>query len=185
MDIFDFVSKFKNHPVLFVGTGVSLRYLRNSFSWDKLLEHIANEFTDSREYYLDVKADYSNGGNFDFTRIASKLENDFNDALKKDRNGKFKWINDVFYENMSNNITLSRFKIYITELLKSLEYFEDKKDELTELKKARKNIGSVITTNYDKLVEEVFDFNPLVGNDILLSNPYGSVYKIHGCVTSP
>jgi len=26
---------------------------------------------------------------------------------------------------------------------------------------------------------------PLIGNDILLSNPYGSVYKIHGCTTDP
>lgn len=26
---------------------------------------------------------------------------------------------------------------------------------------------------------------PLIGNDILLSNPYGSVYKIHGCVDKP
>lgn len=27
MDIQEFVSKYKNHPVLFVGTGFSLRYL--------------------------------------------------------------------------------------------------------------------------------------------------------------
>ncbi|ENW3566464.1 SIR2 family protein, partial [Neisseria gonorrhoeae] len=31
----------------------------------------------------------------------------------------------------------------------------------------------------------IFEFNPLIGNDILLSNPYGSVYKIHGCVDDP
>uniref|UniRef100_UPI0013D5EB21 SIR2 family NAD-dependent protein deacylase n=1 Tax=Klebsiella pneumoniae TaxID=573 RepID=UPI0013D5EB21 len=57
--------------------------------------------------------------------------------------------------------------------------------ELAELKKIRKNVGSVITTNYDGLVEDVFSFEPLVGNDILLSNPYGSVYKIHGCNKDP
>ncbi|MDI5499114.1 SIR2 family protein, partial [Salmonella enterica subsp. enterica serovar Montevideo] len=51
--------------------------------------------------------------------------------------------------------------------------------------KTRKNIGSIITTNYDQLVENIFDFNPLIGNNILLSNPYGSVYKIHGCVSDP
>ena len=27
--------------------------------------------------------------------------------------------------------------------------------------------------------------NPLIGNDILLSNPYGSLYKIHGCTSQP
>lgn len=31
----------------------------------------------------------------------------------------------------------------------------------------------------------MFSFNPLIGNDILLSNPYGSVYKIHGCISAP
>lgn len=35
------------------------------------------------------------------------------------------------------------------------------------------------------MIEDIFSFNPLIGNDILLSNPYGSVYKIHGCVSSP
>lgn len=38
MDIQEFISKFKNHPVLFIGTGMSLRYLENSFSWDALLK---------------------------------------------------------------------------------------------------------------------------------------------------
>ncbi|HCT3601395.1 TPA: SIR2 family protein, partial [Klebsiella pneumoniae] len=66
-------------------------------------------------------------------------------------------------------------------LVEKLSYREEKKEELAELKKIRKNIGSVITTNYDGLVEDVFGFEALVGNDILLSNPYGSVYKIHGC----
>ncbi|HCY4751473.1 TPA: SIR2 family protein, partial [Staphylococcus aureus] len=58
-------------------------------------------------------------------------------------------------------------------------------EELAVLKKARKNIGSIITTNYDCFLEEIFEFNPLIGNDILLSNPYGSLYKIHGCITKP
>ncbi|HHQ4525525.1 TPA: SIR2 family protein [Aeromonas veronii] len=185
MDIFEFVAKFKNHPVLFVGTGMSLRYLKNSFSWDKLLEHVASQFNESKEYYLDIKADCSTGNGFDFASVALHLERDFNEALKRDRHGSLKWVNDIFYENMERGTTLSRFKIYITEILKSIDYVDEKKEELGELKKARKNIGSVITTNYDTLIEEIFDFNPLVGNDILLSNPYGSVYKIHGCVSAP
>ena len=35
------------------------------------------------------------------------------------------------------------------------------------------------------MVENLLDFSPLIGNEILLSNPYGSTYKIHGCVSSP
>ena len=80
---------------------------------------------------------------------------------------------------MREGITLSRFKIYVSKLIGNLTYKADVNGELDELKKARKNIGSIITTNYDCLLEDIFGFNPLIGNDILLSNPYGSIYKIH------
>ncbi|WP_323862793.1 SIR2 family protein [Xenorhabdus szentirmaii] len=48
----------------------------------------------------------------------------------------------------------------------------------------RKSISSIITTNYDTLIEQFFEFEPLIVNSILLSNPYGSVYKIHDCVST-
>lgn len=41
MDIESFISNFQNHPILFVGTGLSLRYLNNSFSWENLLKEIS------------------------------------------------------------------------------------------------------------------------------------------------
>ena len=69
---------------------------------------------------------------------------------------------------MKENIKLSRFKIYLCELLSKLEYKEEAQAELKEFKKIRKNIGSVITTNYDELVENLFEFNKLIGNKILL-----------------
>ena len=185
MDIHEFVSSYRNHPVLFIGTGLSLRYLDNSYTWDSLLEHICNEFKGNNEYYLDVKSEYTVSGKFDFSKIASVIETDFNSALKNDRNGKFQNINDEFYKKMKDGVNLSRFKIYISEVLKSLDFKEEMKGEISELKKIRKNIASIITTNYDSLIEHIFDFQPLIGNDILLSNPYGSVYKIHGCVSDP
>ncbi|TON79288.1 SIR2 family protein, partial [Vibrio parahaemolyticus] len=181
MEIKDFIGQYRNHPVLFVGAGVSLRYLENSFTWDGLLEHIAMECTGNIETYLDIKAKSRVDGKYDYTQVAGKLETVFNQTLEEDRNGKFKHINDIFYKEMAQENYLSRFKIYIASLLSNLDYREGMLDELSELKTIRKNIGSVITTNYDSLIEDVFSFAPLVGNDILLSNPYGSVYKIHGC----
>lgn len=185
MEIKDFIGQYRNHPVLFVGAGVSLRYLNNSYTWDGLLEHIAIECTNDPETYLDIKAKSRVDGKYDYTLVAQKLEEIFNKSLEGDRNGKFKKINDIFYAEMKNENYLSRFKIYISTLLEKVDYREDKLDEIAELKKIRKNIGSVITTNYDSLIEDVFSFVPLVGNDILLSNPYGSVYKIHGCQSDP
>ena len=105
--------------------------------------------------------------------------------MEKDRDGRFKSVNDRFFEGMKDGENISRFKIYISDLLKNSDFKEEKREELSAFKKIRKNISSIITTNYDNLIEEVFTFKPLIGNDILLSNPYGSVYKIHGCVTRP
>lgn len=186
MNIGDFIGSFKNHPVLFVGTGISLRYLMNSFTWDGLLAHISQQLKGNEEFYLDIKSRHYKNGKFDYPKIATELEAEFNRVLIDDRNGVFKEINDMFFENMKrNNVIVSRFKLYITELIKRSALRSDQTEEINALRKVRKNIGSVITTNYDDFIEVIFEFDPLIGNDILLSNPYGSVYKIHGCVNDP
>lgn len=117
--------------------------------------------------------------------LQETLEKNFNKYLESNPEGSFKEINDIFFENMRLGVPISRFKIYISSLLSDLTYRDSIEEELAELKKARKNIGSIITTNYDNLAQDIFEFNPLVGNDILLSNPYGSVYKIHGSISDP
>jgi len=185
MNIKEFISNFKNHPVLFVGTGISLRYLTNSYTWDGLLKKIAFDLKGNSEYYLDLKSTCQEDGIYNFEKLASLLENEFNETLINDRNGVFEDVNDVFYENMENGQNLSRFKIYISKIFSKLEIRVEKNSEIAEFKKARKNIGSIITTNYDNLIEHIFEFDKLIGNNILLSNPYGSIYKIHGCTTEP
>jgi len=185
MHINDFISSYRNHPVLFVGTGVSLRYLQNSYTWDGLLRRIATELKGNSEYYLDIKSKCESGGVYDYCKVAYLLEQEFNDSLVNDRMGAFKEVNDKFYEGMEKGVNVSRLKIYMSMLLSELSFRDEMKDEIAEFKKVRKNVGSIITTNYDRLIEEVFEFQPLIGNDILLSNPYGSVYKIHGCISDP
>lgn len=173
MTIQEFISQYKNHPILFIGTGVSLRYLKNSYTWDDLLSKIAFDLTGNPEYYFDIKSKCDENGKFNYLKIADLIEENFNETLKSDRNGKFERINNIFYEKMAKNENLSRFKIYVAELFSTLEFREDKIEELKDLKKIRKNIGSIITTNYDGLIENVFEFTKLIGNNILLSNPYG------------
>jgi len=185
MHIKEFFQNYKNHPVLFVGSGFSLRYIEGFKDWDGLLSEISEDLYDNDEKYLDIKSKHFEKGEYRYDMIASVIENEFNSFLEDNRKGKFEHINDEFYAKMKNGENVSRFKIYLAEKFKSYVAKEEKFEELKELKKVRKNISSVITTNYDTLIEKTFEFNPLIGNDILLSNPYGSVYKIHGCITSP
>jgi SIR2-like domain len=185
MYIKEFISLYKNHPILFVGTGISLRYLKNSYTWEGLLKRITYDLKESTDYFFDWKSDCLENEKYRYDKIASLLDVEFTNSLKIDRNGKFKSVNDVFFKSMENGIQANRFKIYLSELLSSLEYKDERLTEITEFKKVCKNVGSVITTNYDKFIETLFEFQPLIGNDILLSNPYGSVYKIHGCISEP
>lgn len=184
MNINDFVRNYKNHPVLFVGTGFSLRYLTESFSWDALLKRVIVDLSGNVEDYFDIRYRHQHDGKVNYEKVASDIEKLFNDAVSGDRHGPFAFINDEFYRDMeAGGSGRSRFKMYLAHLLKSTEYKDGVEEEIKLLTKARKNIGSIITTNYDLLIEKIFEFNPLIGNNILLSNPYGSVYKIHGCVT--
>lgn len=185
MNIKDFIAKYNNHPVLFIGTGISLRYIDNSYSWDDILKKAIFDVAGDEEEYFNIKSRHQINGYYQYPAIATEVELFFNKRLENDRNGKFKTINDRFFENMKKGNNFSRFKIYLSDILKNIEFKTDKVEELSAFKKIRKNISSIITTNYDKIAETVFDFKPLIGNDILLSNPYGTVYKIHGCVDYP
>ena len=42
--------------------------------------------------------------------MATILERDFNKYLQNNRNGKFKSINDTFYEYMKKGVNISRFQ---------------------------------------------------------------------------
>lgn len=185
MNIKEFVSRFKNHPVLFVGTGLSLRYLKNSYTWDGLLSKISEELVGNKEFYLNTKYRCKENEIYRYDKIASIIEKKFDEVLERERNGKFKEINDEFFERMEKDNQVSRFKLYLSKLLDSCEIRDEVKGEISEFLKIRKNIGSIITTNYDTIIESIFEFKPLIGNDILMSNPYGAVYKIHGCITKP
>ena len=185
MELIDFVKQYKTHPVLFIGTGMSMRYYSDSYSWEELLKKIVIDYSGNEEHFYDLKEKCLEQNKYNFPKLGGLIEKEFNDIAAADRNGQFKLINDQFYHNMKNGKQISRFKIYVASLFSKLSLRENVQEEINELIKARKNVGAIITTNYDTLIEDVFGFNPLIGNDILLSNPYGSVYKIHGCVNSP
>ena len=60
VNINEFVNKFYNHPILFIGSGMSLRYLNNSYNWNDLLRKISIDITGNSEYFLDSKNEVYN-----------------------------------------------------------------------------------------------------------------------------
>lgn len=188
MKIEQFINKFQNHPILFIGTGMSLRYLENSFSWENLLKNISEKISGNSFHFQDLKnkAYSKTSKTYDYALLASIIEQELDEVAEympgTQKPEYINEINEIYYSSMQKGIHASRLKICISNMLRDIQYRDSMKDELDQIKKTRKNIACIITTNYDNLIEDVFRFNPLIGNNILLSNPYGLVYKIHGSV---
>lgn len=185
MDISQFFSNYKNHPILFVGAGFSMRYLEGAYSWPALLEKINIELTGNNEVFIDLRRKHNhNDYGVDYSAVAQDLEVFFEEILKNERYGKFKELNDEYFQLAQTDFAISRFKLYISKLV-NITNTIFVNDEIELLSNASKNIASVITTNYDHFIEGTLGFRTVIGNDLLLSNPYGSVYKIHGCISKP
>ena len=118
MKVNEFISQYKNHPIVFMGAGMTQRYYKNAYNWDQLLSKLCYDLTEDEERYLNLKYENKN----DLPLIASVLENEYDIVLKKDRNGKFKHINDVFFERLkSNKPQCSRMKLYLSTIISELK----------------------------------------------------------------
>lgn len=84
MKISEFIGQFSNHPVLFIGTGLSMRYLVNSYSWEQLLKKICLDLKGNDEFFYDLKEMYYIDGNYRYDKIATDIEKEFDVELKKD-----------------------------------------------------------------------------------------------------
>lgn len=199
----DTISSFTQLPYLFIGTGFSMRY-SSSPSWDDLLfdvwklmngddEQRYKKFKQGIEYNLRSKLaniDEEQRKYYINPQLASLLQVQFND----------KYFNDErFSEEVFSNIEVEEiiehnydpFKYLITKKFENISYLVDgaKYHEIDVLSKYKNKIAGVITTNYDKLLELLFDdFETLVGQDnMLLSNINNifEIFKIHGSIEMP
>ncbi|NGT11933.1 hypothetical protein G6Y96_09240 [Clostridium perfringens] len=182
----------KSPPILFVGSGLSQRYLGTP-TWDGLLEHFANIASDNdlayEMYYQNAKG-FKNDYGIN-PKIAELIERDFNTKWFKDEMFKKSRIeNREFVKDKC-----SPFKIEIANFFReqsNKEYIEGTEKEIELLKKVGdRSIGGVITTNYDCLLEKVFSnyhYSKFIGQEELIFSDItgiGEIYKIHGCCTKP
>lgn len=174
-------TKFLTAPYLFVGSGLSKRYLGLE-NWEELLTRYCKVVDKSFRYYRDSV-------NGDLGQVASKLSEDFFDFWwsspdYKGSREEYEKI-DVKYVDKSLPLKYEIAKYFqmvdITTILDGLA--APLKQELELLKKS--SIDGIITTNYDLLIEVLFpDFKPFVGQSEMLfgrSHNIAEIYKIHGC----
>jgi len=168
-------------PVLFVGSGISSRY-GGGPSWRDLLAQAISEnplIEDELPYLLQQNETLPRVGSAlvdPYHRFAWGVgREDFPSSLFSEDVGK-----DCYLKHRIAEIVSNRVPGVIGEISPQLAR------EIASLQKIRPN--SIITTNYDILIEEVFpEYTPIIGQRIIRapSMMIGEIFKIHGCVTEP
>ncbi|ENB8100146.1 SIR2 family protein, partial [Escherichia coli] len=188
--------EFKNYPIVFIGSGISKRYLENYPTWEELLNEywkITNPTNDFYSYLLTIKESHKNNSDNDidhkiYTEAASKIENDYNLLF---RTGKLK-LNGLDAKRVFSE-DISPFKYAICQRFSNNTIRKDVNlDELASFKTLIKKAKIIITTNYDAFIENLLQEQNVtpklyIGNNGFFEDTIGwsELYKIHGDIKDP
>jgi len=192
--------KEKNeYPIVFIGSGMSRRYLSGFPGWEDLLKEFWDVLKQGRDFYgflntlkrqlkdADADSDYD----LDYlTNIVagSEIENRFNTLFFNEQL-------DIpgFDQEKAYRTGISPFKAAIANRFATYEIKPEMAEEYKAFKAFLNKTQIIITTNYDTLIEDSINsespdgikkyigqkgfFEPTLG--------WAELYKIHGCVTDP
>ncbi|KRG43821.1 hypothetical protein ARC78_07050 [Stenotrophomonas pictorum JCM 9942] len=167
-------------PVLFVGSGIAKRY-GGGPSWKELLARVIAE-----NPLIEDELPYLQQREGSLPKVGSVLVDPYQRfAWGVGREG---FPPELFAEDVSKDIYL---KYHVADVVKSsvgsiIDVDGDLLAEISALRKVRPN--SIITTNYDLMLEEVFpEYTPIVGQKIIraASMMIGEIFKIHGSIDEP
>lgn len=167
-------------PFLFVGAGISRRYLRTD-GWIDLLKRMADMTPRPYGYYA-TRADNRP------PRIATEIATVFHETWWND--GRFEKSRNEFSDTLKSRE--GPLKVEVAKYTRSaLDRLADAgASELYELDLlSRAVVDGAITTNYDELLEHIYpEYKTFVGQDGLLfsdTQGIGEIYKIHGSASDP
>ena len=164
-------------PILFVGSGLTKRYLSGP-NWEELLQQLADECPNIDKRFAYYKQRYP-----ELIDIGSVFSDSYNEWAWGE--GEKDFPAELFEAGNEPSIYF-KYKISSTfnSLLQEKEIVNN--NEIDLLRKIHPH--SIITTNYDKLLESIYpEFTPIIGQKILYANhgSVGEILKIHGCCSTP
>jgi hypothetical protein len=182
----ELLGEFSHLPFLFLGAGISRRYMGLP-NWEGLLRHFAEQVYPDNPLALEVFSQSEEG--LDWPEVATRLEKAFNQAWLTEK--RFAKSRETYQEQVKKGT--SPFKLSLAHFFRNAEKLKEHtylQNELSLLVNVgKRSVAGVITTNYDLLPEELFGgYEVFVGQEqLLFSEPQGvaEIYKIHGCCTQP
>lgn len=180
---------FDTAPVLFIGAGLSRRYLGLG-NWETLLREMAKLTRDNELAYEMYSRRAKNEGFKvgELQKIAELIEHDLSNVWYDQP--KFEQSRKLYKDLAIAGVSPLKIEIakYISDNSKNIDEKYKHEIELFE-KLGKKSIASVITTNYDNFIEDKLkEFSKYIGQEeLIFSNiqGVGEIYKIHGCSSDP
>ncbi|MGJ9381857.1 SIR2 family protein [Salipaludibacillus sp. CF4.18] len=192
-ELLDCIKKMQCRPILFVGSGLSRRYMEAP-SWKGLLQQIVDEnpLIDSPlEYYI---MNTRINGKENLPEVAKHLVDDY---------FKFAWLaktredgifpEQVYSGDLEKDIYIKCKAVSIIERSHKefIRKFSDEQHDYMEELSLLSDVDphAIITTNYDEMLEVIFpNYEVIVGQQIIRRSMYthvGEILKIHGTTLEP
>jgi len=196
----DKLIKNNEFPIVFIGSGLSMRYLRNFPNWRGLLEYLWNLTAKQSDFYA-----FLNRTRSDIEKENKDLKQPELDYLTNIKVGTIleEKINELFYQekikidNFSQKEAfekkISPFKKVLSNKFLKYEFKEEMLDEFEYFKKMLIKTQIILTTNYDTLIEDAYNSISNYGIKTYIGQKgffeqtigYAELYKLHGCATEP
>lgn len=197
--ILDKLIENNEFPVVFMGAGISKRYLKNFPDWTGLLEefweqlglqNFYGEFNNIRDEIEKANPEYTSKelDHYSNIQMGSLIEEKYN---REFNSGNI--VLDGFTTKDAFKLKISPFKKAISERFKMYKLKDDIEDEYRSFKKMLLKTQIILTTNYDTFIEDSYDshstyqITKFIGQKGFFQDSYGyaELYKLHGCVVSP
>lgn len=199
-NILDVLKSNNEFPILFIGSGISKRYLVNFPSWDELLELFWQQIGMSMSFYgqLNILRDKLKRENstlhdkdieyYSNLEMSSLIEENYN---RKFNEGEIEI--EGFTPKDVSFTGISPFKMGISKAFENYQIKENMRGEIEAFKKALTKSQIMITTNYDTFIEDCYDSSSQYGVKTYIGQSgffeqtigYAELYKIHGSITKP
>lgn len=187
-----------SYPIVFIGSGMSKRYLEDFPTWGDLLQEYWKQIGESKSIFQFMR---------NLEQTDEEVKNTTEDKKEFLINIKTatyikKRFDDLFYagEIVIDGLTdkeaylnkISPFKYSITKRFSSYTIKDEMKEEIEEYKKFLSKAKVIVTTNYDTLVEDLLSSinqkpTVYIGQRGFFDETYNwsELFKIHGDVNDP
>lgn len=186
MTFLESIKENNQYPIIFIGSGITQRYYKDSPKWDQLLHQMwIQTYSNDNFYGKFSQLKKSCDSEFDaLTKMATLIASDYDDLFY---NGEV--ILDNLTQEQAYSNSISPFKQAIANIFANLEQRDGVEDELKSLSAMLKNARMIVTTNYDLMIETLVDnaIKVNVGGSSLFkqTNNMNELYKIHGSIDVP